>query len=216
MVVEKIVNTQSASASKSNSRPRYDVDGRYQALLDAGELLLCCGYEQAQPKRVAEAADVSVGLFYKHFSGKRELLSAVMVRRLDLLHQRIENAITQQISPEHSLKTVIEKTLGHFDEHQGLIKLFFLEIGYGDVQSTQRLSASRQNYRRLLRSIIERGAKQKAFIALTPIEMELQINSIVGTVNWTVYELLVVKKQTLNPSVLAANLLTIFLRSLRL
>ena len=210
------MDTQSSFANEPNPRPRYDIDGRYQALLDAGELLLCSGYEEAQPKRVAEAAGVSVGLFYKHFSSKRELLSFVMVRRLDVLHQRIENAIAQRQSPEHSLKTVVEETLTYFDEHQGLIKLFFLEIGYGDVQSTQQLQASRQNYRRLLRSVLECGVEKKTFIALTPTEIDLQISSIVGTVNWTVYELLIVRGEPLNPPVLTARLVALFVRGLRL
>ena len=210
------MDTQSSLANEPKPRPRYDIDGRYQALLDAGELLLCSGYEEAQPKRVAEAAGVSVGLFYKHFSSKRELLSFVMVRRLDVLHQRIENAIAQRQSPEHSLKTVVEETLTYFDEHQGLIKLFFLEIGYGDVQSTQQLQASRQNYRRLLRSVLECGIEKKTFIALTLTEMDLQISSIVGTINWTVYELLIVREEPLNPPVLTARLVELFVRGLRL
>ena len=203
-------------AGEPNQRPRYDVDGRYQALLEAGERLLCNGYEQAQPKRVAKAAGVSVGLFYKHFSSKHELLSAVMVRRLSLLHQRIEDESAHQQRPEILLRIVIEETLLYFDKHQGLIRLFFLEIGYGNVQSAQHLKASRQRYRTILRSVLERGIQQETFISLTPTEIELQINSIVGTVNWTVYELLVVKEEPLDPSVLAAELASLFVRGLRL
>ncbi len=210
------MDTQIPYADEPSQRPRYDVDGRYQALLEAGERLLCNGYEQAQPKRVAKAAGVSVGLFYKHFSSKRELLSAVMVRRLSLMHQQIEDAIAHQQRPDLSLRVVIEETLLYFDEHQGLIRLFFLEIGYGDVQSTQYLKASRQRYRTILRSVLERGIEQETFISLTPTEIELQINSIVGTVNWTVYERLIVKEEPLEPSALSAELASLFVRGLRL
>lgn len=48
--------------------------------------------------------------------------------------------------------------------------------------------------------------------ALTPTEIELQISSIIGTVNWTVYELLIVREEPLAPSVLTAKLIALFLR----
>lgn len=215
--MKKLVDTQLPSANKPSSKPRYDIDGRYQALLDAGESLLCSGgYEQAQPKYVAGAAGVSVGLFYKHFSGKRELLTAVMVRRLEDLHQKIETAILEQMSSEDALKLLIIETLTYFHQHEGLISLFFMEIGYGDTKSTQQMKIARKNYRRLLRSVLIRGIQQEEFVKLTPTELELTISSIVGTVNWTLYEVLVVKEENIDPLSLRDSLMALFLRGLRL
>ncbi|WP_121971553.1 TetR/AcrR family transcriptional regulator [Leptolyngbya sp. BC1307] len=139
-ILQKIAET--TALTESTQKPRYDIEGRYQALLEAGETLLCEGYDQAQPKRIAELAGVSVGLFYKHFSSKRDLLAAVMVHRLGSLHSLIEDAIASEPSPERSLKAVIVQTLAYFQKHRGLAKLFFMQIGYGDHQATEQLSSN--------------------------------------------------------------------------
>ena len=207
---------QLTSPSKPIPPPRYDIEGRYRVLLEAGEILLCEGYDQAQPKRIAEAAGVSVGLFYKHFSSKRELLAAVMVYRLGILHPLIEEAITHESSPVRSLETVIAQTLAYFQEHQGLAKLFFMQIGYGDDQAIGQLSTARANYRRILRLVIEDGIAQKHFLAMQPVEIETLVSSIVGTVNWTVYEQLVVGQHDINLQVMTDRLVSLFLRGIQL
>ena len=200
----------------STQQPRYDIEGRYQSLLAAGETLLCKGYDQAQPKRIAKAAGVSVGLFYKHFSSKRELLAAVMVHRLGSLHELIEQAIAEEPSPERSLKTIIAQTLAYFQNHQGLAKLFFMQIGYGDEQATKQLSEARANYRRILRSVIEDGIQQKRFLAMEPLELETLVSSIIGTINWTIYEQLVVKQQDIDAQATTDSLIVLFLRGIQL
>ena len=194
------------------------IEGRYQLLLAAGEALLCEGYDQAQPKRIAKAASVSVGLFYKHFSSKRELLAAVMVYRLGRLHELIEKAIADKPFPERSLVTVIAQTLAYFQTHQGLAKLFFMQIGYGDEQATEQMSEARANYRRILRSVIEGGIQQKHFLAMESagLEIETLVSSIVGTINWTIYEQLVVKQHDIDPQVTTDRLVVLFLRGIQL
>lgn len=200
----------------SIQQPRYDVEGRYRALLKAGETLLCEGYDQAQPKQIAKAAGVSVGLFYKHFGNKRELLAAVMVHRLGRLHQLIENAIADEPSPERSLKIVIAQTLAYFQAHQGLAKLFFMQIGYGDEQATEQMSEVRARYRRILRLVIEGGIQQKHFLAMEPLEIETLVSSIVGTINWMIYEQLVVKQRNIDARTTTDRLIVLFSSGIQL
>ena len=179
-------------------------------------MLLCEGYEQAQPKRIAEAAGVSVGLFYKHFSSKRELLAAVMVYRLGSLHPLIEEAISSESSPKRSLEVVIAQTLTYFQKHRSLAKLFFMQIGYGDAQSTEQLSVARKNYRRILRLVIEEGIQKKHFLAMEPLEIETLVSSIIGSINWTIYEQLVAKQHDIDAHATTNRLVAIFLRGIQL
>ena len=179
-------------------------------------MLLCEGYDQAQPKRIAATAGVSVGLFYKHFSSKRELLAAVMVQRLGDLHSLMEEAITYESSPSKALAVVIVQTLTYFQMHRGLAKLFFMQIGYGDERTTEQLSEARLNYRRILRSVIEDGIQQQHFVALQPVEIETLVSSIVGTINWTMYEQLVVKQHDVDLQTLADRLVVLFLRGIQI
>lgn len=194
------------------TQPRYDVPGRYTALLDAGEALLCEGYEQAQPQLVADSAGVSVGLFYRHFKNKQELLTAIIVRHLGKLQLQIAQAACSH--PAKALHVVLLLTLRYFHQHQGLIKLFFMQVGYGDTTATEQLREVRQTYRNILLTIIEDGAEQGIFLSPPVLDVQLSINSIIGTINWSLYDLLVVKNETLEPETFAQQLSSHLLRSL--
>jgi|GEM_PF-624147 len=190
---------------------RYDIEGRYSALLEAGEILLCEGYDRAKPQQIAKMAKVSVGLFYRHFQNKQELLTAIMVRHLEILHSQIMQNVEQDCNPVEALEIVLVLTLDYFQKHQGLIKLFFMQIGYGNTTSTEQLYKSRQTYRHILQSILEKGIAQEIFI---PLDIEIAINSIIGTINWSLYDLLIVNHQYLNAAKLAERLSVHILRGL--
>jgi len=194
--------------------PRYDVAGRLSALLDAGETLLCEGYDKAQPQLIADAAGISVGLFYRHFKNKQELLTAIMVRHLNELHTQIAQALQPSLHPTEALHTLLLLTLQYFYKHQGLIKLFFMQIGYGDVTATEHLKQTRQTYRDLLLTILERGMSQGVFLPAQLLDVQVAINSIIGTINWSLYDLLIVQNQTLEPEAFAEKLFVHLLRSL--
>lgn len=200
--------------SPKSASPRYDVTGRLTALLDAGETLLVQGYDTAQPQLIADTAGVSVGLFYRHFRNKQALLTAIMIRHLEVLHSRITQALSASLSPVEALQTVLLLTLQYFQQHQGLIKLFFMQIGYGDATATERLQPTRQTYRALLLQVIEAGIAQGVFLPLDQLDVQLAINSIIGTINWSLYDLLVVQNKTFDPEAFAQKLTTHLLRGL--
>lgn len=200
--------------SSKSASPRYDVTGRFTALLDAGETLLVQGYDTAQPQLIADTAGVSVGLFYRHFRNKQELLTAIMIRHLDLLHSQITQALSPDLASVEALQTVLLLTLQYFQKQQGLIKLFFMQIGYGDATATEQLQPTRQTYRTLLLQVIEAGIIQEVFLPPDQLDVQLAINSIIGTINWSLYDLLVVKNETFDAEAFAQKLTTHLLRGL--
>ncbi|QLE52636.1 hypothetical protein FD724_32090 (plasmid) [Nostoc sp. C057] len=109
---------------------------------------------------------------------------------------------------------VVLLTLRYFHQHQGLIKLFFMQVGYGDMKATEQLQSARQNYRNILLTIIEDGIAQRIFLNPPALNVQIAINSIIGTINWTLYDLLVVQNQNLEPEVLAIQISSHLLRSL--
>lgn len=200
--------------SLKSASPRYDVTRRLTALLDAGESLFVQGYDTAQPQLIADTAGVSVGLFYRHFRNKQELLTAIMIRHLDLLHSQIMQALTPSLSPIEALQTVLLLTLQYFQQQQSLIKLFFMQIGYGNATATEQLQPTRQTYRTLLLQVIEAGMAQEVFLPPDQLDAQLAINSIIGTINWSLYDLLVVRNETFDSEALAQKLTTYLLRGL--
>lgn len=196
------------------SQSRYDIEGRYAALLEAGEFLLCDGYDNAQPQLIAKTAGVSVGLFYRHFKNKQELLTAIMVHHLELLHPKITQEIELLSDPVEALYVVLTLTMQYFQERLGLIKLFFMQIGYGDMTATAKLYESRQTYRNILQSIIQSGIDQGLFITLDIIDIQIAINSIIGTINWSLYDFLIVRNERFESDELAKRLALHTLRGL--
>ena len=193
---------------------RYDIEGRYAALIAAGESLLCDGYEGAQPKLIAKMAGVSVGLFYRHFNNKQELLAAIMSARLEELHGQIRQELEQYVDPVQALQCVLTLTLRYFQNHQGLIKLFFMQVGYGDAITTEQLREVRQAYRDILEQIILSGMENGVFLSADVLDMSIAINSVIGTINWSLYNLLIVKGEEIDPDDLAEKLLTHLLRGM--
>ncbi len=202
------------SKQLKTSQSRYDIEGRYAALLEAGEDLLCNGYDRAQPQLIAKTAGVSIGLFYRHFKNKQELLTAIMVHHLGILHRQIIQEIEQYSDPVEALYIVLILTLRYFQVHQGLIKLFFMQIGYGDSIATEQLREARQTYRDILESILRSGITRGAFINPDGLDVQIAINSIIGTTNWSLYDLLIVKNEGIEPDVLATRISEHILRGL--
>ncbi len=200
---------------RSNAlQSRYDIEGRYAALLEAGETLLCNGYDLAQPQLVAKTAGVSVGLFYRHFKNKQELLTAIMVHHLGILHRQIEREVEYSADPVAALYLVLILTLRYFQAHLGLIKLFFMQIGYGDTAATAQLLETRQTYRNILESILRSGIAQGIFLNADVLDIQLAIDSIIGTVNWSVYNQSIVRNENIEPDELAHKLTVHLLRGL--
>ncbi len=193
---------------------RYNIEGRYIAILEAGEVILCNGYDRVQIQTIAKTAGVSVGLFYRHFKNKQELLAAIMVRHLGILHRQITQEVEQRSNCVESLQIALLLTLQYFQAHQGLTKLFFMQIGYGDTNATEQLREARQTYRNILESIIQIGITEGVFLSLDILDVQLAINSIIGTINWSLYDLLIVKNEIIEPEELAKRLSAHILRSL--
>jgi AcrR family transcriptional regulator len=198
----------------SKPQSRYDLQGRYLSLLAAGEVLLCSGYDNARPQSIAKTAGVSVGLFYRHFKHKQDLLTAIMVRHLGILHEQILLAVEDRRDPVAALNLVLILTLRYFQAHQGLIELFFMEIGYGDRSATAQLLNVRQTYRNILESIVQSGIDRGVFLSTETMDMQIAINSIIGTINWSLYDLIVVKQQSIEAEDLASKLSAHILRGL--
>jgi AcrR family transcriptional regulator len=194
--------------------PRYDIEGRYLALLEAGEVVLCEGYDRAQPQLVAKTAGVSVGLFYRHFKNKQELLTAIVVRHLGILHNAIVQEVESCPNPIEALHIVLISTLRYFQAHQGLIELFFMQIGYGNAIATEQLRETRQTYREILESILRLGIAEGVFLNPDILDVQIALNGIIGTINWSLYDLLIVKNENIQPDELAKRLLVHILRSL--
>jgi hypothetical protein len=112
------------------------------------------------------------------------------------------------------LQSVLLLTLRYFQVHQGLIKLFFMQIGYGNETAIAQLQEVRQSYRLILQSMIQTGIAAGIFLDSDALDVEIAITSIIGTINWSLYDLLLVKHENIQPDELTEKLTVHILRGL--
>ena len=89
-----------------------------------------------------------------------------------------------------------------------------MQIGYGDPIASDRLQASRQNYRDILESILRSGVSKGVFLSSDILDIRVAIDSIIGTINWSIYNITIVENQKIEPEELAEKLSRHLLRSL--
>ena len=81
--------------------------------------------------------------------------------------------------------------------------------------ATAKLSQARQNYRNFIAEIIKAGMQQGIFLDSETLDLELAINSIIGTINWSMYEILIVQNKNIEPKTYIEHLVPHLLRSLK-
>ncbi|SHN46588.1 TetR/AcrR family transcriptional regulator [Cryptosporangium aurantiacum] len=88
---------------------------REQILDTAEELFGSQGYRATSLQRVAERCEFSVGALYQFFSGKEELLQAVMYRRGNDLFAAMRGAISPDETGVANLVAVVEAISAFFE-----------------------------------------------------------------------------------------------------
>jgi AcrR family transcriptional regulator len=78
--------------TETGARTRRPRDRKTQILAAAAERFHRYGYHATSMEDIARAVGITAGALYRHFSGKQELLSRVLLDGADLLHQATSRA----------------------------------------------------------------------------------------------------------------------------
>ena len=88
------------------------------------DLLVSEGFEGVSVRKVASAADVSVGAVQHHFRTKDAMLQAAMDLASRQFQDRLSRQISPSASPEMALRVVAEELLGlEFAVHGGFVEV---------------------------------------------------------------------------------------------
>jgi hypothetical protein len=82
------------------------------------------------------------------------------------------------------------------------------------MNAMEQLQEARQTYRNILESIIQSGIDEGRFLAPDILDVQIAINSIIGTVNWSLYDILIVRNEDIASDELAKKLTVHMLRGL--
>src|SRR5258706_11356986 len=123
------------------------VSRREQILAVASELFFERGYHGTGIDQIGEAAGVTGPAVYRHFSGKQEVLDAVLLRGYEHVLKDANTTTEKRQSPKLALKSLVqarvEFALGP-DRH--IVAVFRTEEHNASAQCRRRVAAMREAY----------------------------------------------------------------------
>ncbi|QGK69347.1 TetR family transcriptional regulator [Allosaccharopolyspora coralli] len=135
------------------------VEQRSRQLLDAAARLMEReGSQAVSMQAVADEAGVSVGLIYRYFGGKDELLLAVIVDVLDTFASRIPAALeAAEADPVHRLAAAFRAYCEVIDEHRHAAVLTYRESKSLGVEGREKIKDLEIKTSEPLRTLLRQG-----------------------------------------------------------
>lgn len=141
------------------------------------------GYHAASMQDIAEAVDLQKGSLYHHVSSKQEILLALLDEALGLIVERLEGAITPDLSSSLKLRQAMQAYLDFLAENRSLSSVLLLEYRSLEPEFKDLHIPRRDHVDRIWQGIIEEGVSAGEFKTLTP---GLVSKALLGVLNWTI------------------------------
>lgn len=155
------------------------IETRENILSAAVDLFSSRGYADSGVAAICQAAGVSKGAFYHHFSGKQALFIALLDAWLDGLEAEIEHIARTSGSVTESLLTMTGLLGGVFSQAEGRLPMF-LEFWVQAARSPEVedvLKAPYRRFRQRFAAIIQLGIDQGEFAG---VDAELAASTLVS------------------------------------
>ena len=141
------------------------------------------GYHAASMQDIAEAVDLKKGSLYHHVSSKQEILLALLDEALELIVERLEEAITPDLSASMKLREAMRAYLDFLAENRSLSSVLLLEYRSLEPEFKESHIPRRDQVDRIWQGIIEEGMSTGEFMTQTP---GLASKALLGVLNWTI------------------------------
>lgn len=156
-------------AARTNSRRR-------QLLAAAVKVMQDTGFHQMSMQALADEADVSVGLIYKYFGGKQEILLATITTILDAFNDQVEPAmLAAGDDPVDQLTTGMRRYMEVVGDNRDGVMLTYRESRTLDHAGRELLKQREVATAQPLRAAIERGIATGVF---APVDADLVVFDI--------------------------------------
>lgn len=139
------------------------------------------GYAAASVREIARLTGMTPGNLYYYFRNKQELLYFCQDYSLDVLLRQARRIRRKRLGPEEKTRKLIQmQVLCMLDELHG-------SAGHIEFQAIpkprlKRIIAKRDEYERMLRSLVQEGVRKGCFARCDP---KLVALAILGAVNWS-------------------------------
>jgi TetR/AcrR family transcriptional regulator, cholesterol catabolism regulator len=141
------------------------------------------GYHAASMQDIADAVHLQKASLYHHFSGKQEILLALLDFGLDLLIKEMEQVLLKHLQPEDKIRLAIVSYLQTMIEYQDLSAVLLLEYRSLDPGLRNIHIPRRDYFESLWRKLIEEGKDLGIFDCADP---SIASKALLGVLNWTI------------------------------
>lgn len=156
---------------------------RDEILLAAAQIFSHKGFHAASMQDIAQAVNLQKASLYYHVSSKQEILVDLLDRALDLLIERVNDALASVESPEEKLRQAMRVYIESLAEYQDLAAVLLLEHRSLDPEYHSRHIPRRDRFEGLWRDLIQEGKEAGVFTCASP---SLTAWALLGVMNWTV------------------------------
>ncbi len=133
----------------------------------AARMMAASGFEEVSMQALADEAGVSVGLLYRYFSGKEEILFSIITRILDELLAAVPLAIAGAgDDPVLALGAGIEAYCRVIGRHRQAAMLTYRESKSLSAEGRARLKELEEKTARPFAALIARGVAEGALVAV--------------------------------------------------
>lgn len=156
---------------------------RAQILEAAAQIFSQKGYHGASMQDIALAVNLQKGSLYHHVSSKQEILYDLLNHALELLNEKVTEAIQRENDPESRLRAAIKAYLTTLAEYQELASVMLLEHRSLEPKYRVQHIPNRDRFEKIWKDLIQQGKEAGVFDCL---DESLSARAILSVANWTV------------------------------
>jgi AcrR family transcriptional regulator len=156
-------------------RQRLKPEVRRERLLEAAtEVFAERGYEGARVEQIADVAQVSPGLLYRHFEGKRELYEELLLLANRQLMEHLAQAAAPDLPTDERVLRGLDAFFTFVEGHRNLWRLIMKDVVEPEI------AAIREDVeRRSVAVVASLAAQESDFGGTKPHERELEMVSVI-------------------------------------
>lgn len=156
---------------------------REDILTAAAQIFSQKGYHGASMQDIALAVNLQKASLYHHVSSKQEILFKLLNKGLDILIDKVHEAIDESAYPDQKLRQAICAYLNTITENQELAAVLLLE--YRSLEHEYLISHinKRDRFESIWRDLIQEGVDAEIFNCEHP---SISARALLGVLNWTV------------------------------
>jgi AcrR family transcriptional regulator len=156
---------------------------RDEILDTAAQIFSQKGYHGTSMQDIALAVNLQKASLYYHVSSKQEILFDLLNRGLDLLIERLNQAVRGPGTPDEKLRRAMCVYLETLAEYQDLAAVLLLEHRSLEPEYHLQHIPRRDRFENIWRDLILEGQEQGIFTCTHP---SLAARGLLGVLNWTI------------------------------